>query len=588
MNKFRLLVLLSLLATGAGAGPVVSAQEPSGVQERVTVTLVQVDALVIDKDGKTVPGLTKADFELILGGQPLEVATLDEACQIGATADPLPIEGDAPPAKVGDGIKRRIVFAFDYYFLETTMRAQILDAARSMLEFGKTDDDEVMIVALAYGVRVEQRFTNDLRQLVAALARMEHDVTLWARQFPLGASGEEYFDDLVTLMDVLEGYDGSKAVVLFSQARHIQTSMRDIFYNDVAMHALSARSAIYPANPDLLSGSGGGSDSLTRLANQSGGRMPFFTNDVSLPYRQAQRDLSCRYTVGAYLDNTEGKKRKSVAVRVKNDDYRTRHPEMIKLFTDEEKQENRSRAAFVDPEPYENPLVRADVYPVFPASRSTWDTLLMLTFPMPVAPGGADIEVAATLMRGATRVDKAKRELHIDPPPGGGDVRPVTVFADTKLKDGDHRLTVVLTEPGTDRLVTAEARFQVPPVFEDLLILRGPLFARTIPGGLFVRGDADKTADTKLDEILGEDKSFEPLLVNQIATSDELLYYWNACVLGKLELNGQAVVKRTLMDDAGEIVHRLPELPLELEPQARVKGLQCHSELETVAPNRIP
>ena len=32
--------------------------------------------------------------------------------------------------------------------------------------------------------------------------------------------------------------------------------------------------------------------------------MPFFTNDLSVPYRQAQRDMSCRYTVGAYLDRT--------------------------------------------------------------------------------------------------------------------------------------------------------------------------------------------------------------------------------------------------------------------------------------------
>ena len=39
-------------------------------------------------------------------------------------------------------------------------------------------------------------------------------------------------------------------------------------------------------NPDLLlMNSGGGSDSLVRLANQTGGRMPFFTNDVSVPYR---------------------------------------------------------------------------------------------------------------------------------------------------------------------------------------------------------------------------------------------------------------------------------------------------------------
>lgn len=589
----KLLVLAIAILVAASGAWAQSDPVSTEVQEDVTVTLVQVDALVIDKDGATVPNLTKDDFELKLGDQKVDISVLDVNCEIGAYDDPLPIKGRKAPAKIGPGTKRRIVFAFDYYFLDITMREQILEAAISMLEFAKGDEEEVMIVALGYGVRVEQRFTSDLRTLRAALTRMEHDVTLWAREFPLGASGEGYFDDLVTLMDVLGGYEGSKAVVLFSQARHVQTSMRDLFYNNVAMHALAARTSFYPANPDLLLASGGGSDTLVRLANQSGGRMPFFTNDVSVPYRQAQRDMSCRYTVGGYIDppgDVKGKKaRRSVHLSLTNPDLRIRHPEMLQFFTEEEKQKNRLRAAFVDPAPYENPLVRAWAYPLFPASASKWDTLLTVTFPMPVGPDGADLNVAATIRRGALRVDKSKRDLHVDPPADGGDTRPVTIWGDSKLQDGDHTLTVVLSQPAEDRMVSAEARFQVPPVLDDLLILRGPLFARAVPGGVLVKGDPkDKGNDTELDKILGEGNSFEPLIVNEVHTSDEIIYYWNACVLGSIDLKGDAVVKRTLMSEEGEVVHALDEIPLKLEKHPANKRLQCHIELEKVAPNRVP
>jgi hypothetical protein len=305
--------------------------------------------------------------------------------------------------------------------------------------------------------------------------------------------------------------------------------------------------------------------------------------------RQAQRDMSCRYTVGAYIDPKEIRVKQSVSVRVNQPDIQTRHPEMIQLFTEEEKQENRSRAAFVDPGPYENPLVRAFAYPVYPANASKWDTLLAFHFPMPVGSDGADVNVAATLRRGATRVDKTERTIHVDPPADGGDTRPVTVFGDSKLQNGDHTLTVVLTQPDQGKLVAAEAHFHVPEVLTNLLILRGPLFARAIPGGMLVRGDPkDKANDTKLDEILGEDKSFEPLVINEINPSDELLYYWNACVIGKLDLKGNAIVKRILRAEDGEIIREFPVLPLTLAPQPTNKKAKCHISLDTVPADTIP
>lgn len=88
------------------------------------------------------------------------------------------------------------------------MRGQVLDAAEYMLRMSKTPDEEVMIVALASDVRIEQKFTKDIRQLVGTLSRMKHDATLWARDFPVGSTGAGYFGNISTLMDVLGSYDG--------------------------------------------------------------------------------------------------------------------------------------------------------------------------------------------------------------------------------------------------------------------------------------------------------------------------------------------------------------------------------------------
>ena len=66
-----------------------------------------------------------------------------------------------------------------------------------------------------------------------------------------------------------------------------------------------------------------------------------------------------------------------------------------------------------------------------------------------------------------------------------------------------------------------------------------------------------------------------------------LIYYWNACVLGKVNLTGDVFVKRRLMSEEGEVIHELDEIPFELEPQPANKKLRCHIALETVPPNTL-
>jgi VWFA-related protein len=559
----------------------------AGTQEKLQVTVVQVEAVVMDKAGKTVPGLTKDDFEMKIGDKKVALSALDVDCPIGAMADPVPIKNSqtTPPAPIGPGVKRRIVFAFDYSFLAVTTRPQVLDDAEWMLRQAKTPDEEVMIVALASEVRVEQKFTKDIRQLVATLSRMKHDATLWARDFPVGVTGAGYFENVSTLMDVLSAYDGAKAVVYFSSAGEIGSSMSYIYYDNVAAHAAAARTAIYPAVPDLMSGAGPG-DSLFRLGNETGGRVQIQGGDISIPYRFAQRDLSCRYTLAAAFDPTEVRDPQRLSVRVNKPGLTIRTPQMVQVFSEEAKQLARQGAAYVDPGPYERPLVRAFGFSAVPSGADKWDTLLAVNFPAPVGPSGADIDVRAVVRLDGQAVNDYKRKIHVDPAPGGAKTRSVTLLGDTRLKSGQYDLTVVLTEASGNELVSAQRDFVVPQVINDLLILRGPIMGRVVPGGLFLRANPkDQTESTRLAKVLGPGNGFEPLIVQEIDKQDKLLFYWSGCVSGDNPLPADVVVARTFTTSKGEGAYSYPPVPLKLE--SRGKGIACLDMLETLTPGTL-
>jgi hypothetical protein len=533
----------------------------------------------------TVPDLKAEEFTMKLGSDPLKVSTVDLSCSLGATDDPVPLkEGAAVPAPIAPGVKRRVVFAFDYTFLQVTMREQVIDAAEDMLRMSKTPEEEVMIVALTSEVRVEQRFTKDVRQAVQALERMKHDVTLWAREYPAGTTGEGYFDRIATLMDVLGSYDGAKGVVLFSQAFDVGSEYRMTYFDNVAAHAAATRSVIYPAKPDLLTSGAG--DALARLANKSGGRMPTLSNDLSLPYRRAQRDLSCRYTVGAYIDPVEGKKPQKFSLATTRPGVSLRAPEMVQLFTEESKQKARLGAAYVDPGAFERPVVRAFAFPAVPAGANKWDTLLAVNFPAPVSASGADIDVSAVLHRDNMKVDDYKRTIHVDPPAGGAASRSVTLLGDNALQAGQYDLTVVLTDAKGEQLVAAKTDFLVPQVLEDVLVLRGPIMGRVVPGGLFLRANPKEQADsTRLGKMLGPGNGFEALLVEEMDPSDKLLFYWSACVYGKSPLSGDVMVSRSIRKATGETVHSFPPVPLKLED--RGKSVSCQDMLEALPPSTL-
>ena len=546
-----------------------------GQEERVRVNLVIVDAVVMDNEGKTVAGLTKDDFRLTVQGQAQEIDTFDVICPEGGLPDPkvVPPKEQREPFTVQS--ERRLVLAFDYYSLTRPNRAAATQWGRIIAARDMAAGDGIMIVALADGLRIEQRFTGSPKKVYHTLERMEHDVTLYGRDFqPL--TPRQVLDNLSQLADVLAQYPGPKAVVLFSEW-NAPADDWDNWFLDTAAHAAAARTAFYPVWAEgLQQGSEvtGGSPALARLANESGGRFTRMVNDLSLGYVRARRDLVCRYAIGYYADPEVSRKNRRVQVRAKG--YETRTPERVRLWPEEERRAGQLRAAFADPGPNDDPLIRAYAYPFRPMSTKAWETLLAVSFPMYLDEKGARWNLAASLNADHLNIGTSSELIEFPPAKGKPGPRMVTLYATRKIKPGPHDLTVVLSDPEKENVATTKVEFQVPAVPEGLVV-RGPVMVRVDPEGIRMRVDDKEVDSSEIDELIG-DAGFVPLLVSQITPDDTLLAAWEICVVGSSGPK-EATVERRIRA-GGEIVHRLDPIPLALEGK---KKLSCQSGIDKLA-----
>jgi VWFA-related protein len=230
------------------AFPVLAEEDPIdlGTSERTTVRLVLVDVVVLDRQDRTVPDLTAEDFEVFALGEPVGVDTVDLDCPIGAADEPLPMRRadthDALPAPSGG---RRIVLAFDYLHLNQFLREDSLVAANKLVREGSSGEDEIMIVALNGGVRVEQSFTRDKDEVLRSLKRMRYDVSLWNGNFShINEFG--FIDGMTGMLDVLGAVPGPKAVVLFSGMKDVPL---DTQFAKLAAVASTSRCSIYAVDP---------------------------------------------------------------------------------------------------------------------------------------------------------------------------------------------------------------------------------------------------------------------------------------------------------------------------------------------------
>src|SRR6185437_15152290 len=149
---------------------------------RVAVDAVRIDAVVTDKDGRTVPDLTAADFEVLQDGKPQPVtlaqfvpvwvapaSTTSPAPPVGArnVVGTAPLPAEAPVAR--ENIQRTIAIVVDDLGLSVESLYGIKRGLNDFIDHGLQPGDLVALVRTGGSLDGLQPFTTDRRVLHAAV-----------------------------------------------------------------------------------------------------------------------------------------------------------------------------------------------------------------------------------------------------------------------------------------------------------------------------------------------------------------------------------------------------------------------------------
>jgi VWFA-related protein len=577
---------------------------PSELKEQIEVRLVTVDVVALDADDTTVPDMTKGEFELFVDGKPTTIDTLDTYCESGAEADPKSRRsgGWPMPRDLEDGT-RRVVLAFDYLHLTT---APCPDAAagacifhtKALEEFQHalgaktgTADEEMMVVALTGGLRVEQPFTRDRRAVIDTLFRMEHDISLWNGNFK-HLTEESFFTALRALVTVLRTSPGAKAVVFVSAGPGPGNSY-DLDYERLAAAARDARVSFYTVDTlgvfvdtherfphrGPVVGAPGGPPGLIRLASMTGGRPTSNTNDYSIGYARARRDLGCRYTLGFYDHHPEADKRHQVAVESRRTGVHLNYAARYTFPSEKERRTQAVEAAFLVPKQFEGGGLRAHVFSLQPQDAKRWNAVLVVDFPavLPRSASDSTWEFGVVLRRGPDVAHSFNRSISVKRHAGdsGNDAPRVTFVEPVTLPPGNYVLTAVLVTAEGATPFGRVSDLTVPPLPKREAILTGPILGRRRGDDVVVYGGGE--AKGAAGDRLGARDAFRPLLIAEVDRNEPLAALTHVCILSPKAKDGPWSIARRLETAAGEPAGSLAGVDFKSSARTRV---QCERLLD--------
>ncbi len=355
------LLFLALVIASAGQEPQAPLPQAAPPTLRITVTLVQLDAVVTDGAGKHVAGLKAADFEVLQDGQPQKVSYFAYNPGVAPPRTP-PLTGeknipDTAPPITQKQVRRVIALVVDDLALTFEEIVRTRESLRQFVERQMEAGDLVAIVRTAGGVAILEQFTTDKRVLMEAI-----DLLKWhfngrtglipiapAAQSAEGPKGEERAEPsepelldygyptlalgaLTTIEQVIlgmKGLPGRKSVVFLSDGMRVDPDVNAAIdkLTDLANRSAVSLYAIDPAGlrtslrrrnedpriqlPDdpsmerfpTLPGTENGDDfemqqGLEALARRTGGLFYHGRNDLAECIAEAANDQLGYYLLG--------------------------------------------------------------------------------------------------------------------------------------------------------------------------------------------------------------------------------------------------------------------------------------------------
>jgi VWFA-related protein len=352
----------------------------SKAQVVVHTDLVQIDAIVTDKDGKIIKGLKTENFQLLEEGKPQKMEKVDyfdvEKIETAEKDDSVPIIVGLKTANNPETLRpivlnhRMMVLFFDLTSLQPEDLLRSTNAAQKFIKEQMTSADLVAVVSFGTQFRINSEFTNDkdvLQRVVASLipgkesglagvAGTANDPVTEDTGAAFSADETEFniFNTdnklyaIEALANLLGGIPGRKSVLQFTggvtqtgedNRSQLQAATNAANKNNVSLYQMDSRGLVTETpGGDASSGmaSGRGSfngaavfqqtqsrqdsrETLSTLAQDTGGKAFFDVGDFAQVFKQVQDDSTGYYLLSYYSTNTarDGRYR-SVKVKLVN------------------------------------------------------------------------------------------------------------------------------------------------------------------------------------------------------------------------------------------------------------------------------
>ncbi len=307
-----------MVTLAAGGGVVLVGQSPRPEQEplatfRSSVEAVQLSVIVTDADGRPVPGLTEADFEVIENGVPSTITTFSPV--------EIPIERVERPRSGSDVLSnerppgRLYVIALDRMSPVSALRARAF--LRQFIETSLGPNDTASVILTTGGLRDwGQDFTSNPRLLLNAIDKFDGgvgDLSVRLRE-------RNFIGDFLALMRFMAQLPGGRKAVIFvsedipreadsygvvdrGRARFGGLfSEIDTEWVDALSLATRNSIAVYPVDPRGLTTEGGASlderMDLNGLAEVTGGFSLIGSNSYAAAFERLVRENSTYYLIG--------------------------------------------------------------------------------------------------------------------------------------------------------------------------------------------------------------------------------------------------------------------------------------------------
>ncbi len=307
--------------------------------EKVEVRLLLIDAVVEDRKGEHVRGLTKDDFHLFVDGFEKSISVFEEHSVLLPAERTVAVQlSDDYAAKEEP---RFIIFCFGPSRPAWGGPYEAVKAAKHFVRNNLRDSDSIMVVSSVNDIIILQDFTNDPEKLIAAIDMIKEITPLHyssgvgSYPFRPGRFGYEVEDDdmnnriairnFQALFGMLSHIRERKAVVYFCAQLYLTPTL-----SRMINEANSARVSIYTVDMVGLTAPGERRNepyilnAFSSLSIDTGGKVLKWSNDLTRYIPVIEKDLSCYYIIGFYLDKDPAGKQHSLSLIPKKFGLRVR------------------------------------------------------------------------------------------------------------------------------------------------------------------------------------------------------------------------------------------------------------------------